>query len=254
MAQPCWYELMTTDPRGAEGFYRAVVGWDTRPFEAADPSSYTLWLNGERAIGGLMPLPEPARGGPPSWVMYVAVDDADATVAKARSLGGKLEVGPREIPDVGRFAVLSDPQAAVFAILQPQDPAAGGADGPPQQGDISWRELATSDREGAARFYGALFGWQMQNPHDMGEPVGVYQEFGLAGAPLGGIYRKPKDAPGPSSWLFYARVRDLGAALAAAGSHGGQVLAGPMEVPGGGHIAQLRDPQGAMFALHQPRS
>ena len=249
-----WHELMTTDPKAAESFYAKVVGWTAQPFPGMDPP-YTTWMSGEQPVGGLMELPAEAKAGgaPPNWLLYVAVADADATVAQARSLGARVEVEPREIPGVGRFAVLCDPQGAVFAILQPADPSAYGEETVPAPLEISWRELATTDRVGATAFYAALFGWEKQNANDMGEPVGVYQEFGRPGLPLGGIYRKPDDMPFPPFWLLYARVPDLEASLAAVTDGGGRVLMGPMEIPGGDRIAQILDPQGAVFALHQAK-
>jgi hypothetical protein len=258
MAEPwhgrfCWYELMTTDTKAAEGFYGKVVGWDARPFPAGGP--YTLWMKGEEGVGGLMELPAEAKAGgaPPNWMLYVAVENADATAKQAASLGAKVQVPPTEIPSVGRFAVLSDPAGAYFAVLQPSDPSAGRPEAPPAPLDISWRELATTDRERAMAFYAALFGWEKQNANDMGEPVGVYQEFGRPGMPLGGIYTKPADMPFPPHWLLYAKGVDLDASLAAVRAGGGQVLNGPMEIPGGDSIAQCLDPQGAAFALHQAK-
>jgi hypothetical protein len=258
MAQPwhgrfCWHELMTTDPKAAEGFYGKVVGWGTQPFAAAGP--YTLWTKGEHGVGGLMELPAEAKAGgaPPNWMQYVAVEDADATVKQAAALGARVEVPPTAIPGTGRFAVLSDPAGAHFAILQPADPAAGSPEAPPEMLEVSWRELATTDREGAMVFYQALFGWEKQNANDMGAPIGVYQEFGRPGMPLGGIYTKPADMPFPPFWLMYVKVPDLEASLAAVKEGGGTVLVGPMEIPGGDRVAQCLDPQGAAFALHQTK-
>jgi len=251
----CWYELTTTDPKGAEGFYGKIVGWSTRAYPGGAP--YTLWMKGEERVGGLMEFPAgaAAAGASPGWMPYVAVEDAFATAKHAEALGGRAEVGPKEIPDVGRFAILSDPAGARFAILQPADPSASsGTDAAPAPLDISWRELATTDREGAVTFYTALFGWEKQNANDMGEPVGVYQEFGRGGQPLGGIHKKPADMPFPPFWLLYARVEDIEASLAAVKAGGGTILTGPMEVPGGDRIAQVLDPQGAAFALHQAKA
>jgi predicted enzyme related to lactoylglutathione lyase len=259
MAEPwhgrfAWYELMTTDPMAAEGFYTKVVGWGTRPAPGME-TTYTLWTRGEQPVGGLMQIPAEAKAGgaPPNWLLYVAVQDADATVVQARSLGGRVEVGPREIRGAGRFAVLADPQAAVIAILQPSDPTAYGPEEPPAPRDFSWRELATTDRETATAFYAALFGWERLSANDTGEPVGIYQEFGRGGTPLGGIYKKPADMPHPPFWLPYAKVPDIQASVAAVKAGGGTVLMGPMEIPGGDRIAQCRDPQGAAFALHQAK-
>jgi predicted enzyme related to lactoylglutathione lyase len=249
-----WSELTTTDPKAAEGFYKSVVGWTSEPFPGAG-MPYTIWKVGDKGIGGMMAItPEmKAAGVPPNWVFYVGVHDADAAAARAKSLGGRIEVPPSDIPDVGRFAILSDPQGAHFAILQPQGPSPSGPDAAPTVGEISWRELATTDLQAAMSFYSALFGWEMLKPNDMG-PLGIYQEFGRFGRSQGGIYRKPAEMPFPPHWLLYASVRDLNAAVATVKSHGGTVLNGPMEVPGGDLIAQIMDPQGAAFALHQAKS
>ncbi len=247
-----WYELMTTDAEAAAGFYSRVVGWGTQPAPGVQ-ARYAAWTAHDQPIGGVMELPTGARAGGvlPRWVVYVAVTDVDATVEKARALGGRLEEGSGDVPGEGRYAVLSDPQGAVFAVLQPSDPARFEPETVPAPLEISWRELATTDREAATAFYAALFGWQRQNAIDMGDPVGVYQEFGRPGLPLGGIYAKADHAPFTPRWLIYAKVPDIEASLAAATAGGGTVLAGPMEIPGGDRVAEIQDPQGAAFALHE---
>jgi predicted enzyme related to lactoylglutathione lyase len=242
------------DKKAAEAFYGRVVGWSAEPFPGSD-MGYTIWKAGDKGIGGLMELPAEARkgGAPPNWMAYVGVNDVDASAAQAQALGGKLEHPPTDIPSVGRFAVLSDPHGAHFAILRPLGPSPEGPDEPGAVLEISWRELATLDLGAARSFYTALFGWEMLTANDMG-PLGVYQEFGRFGVPLGGMYEKPTDMPFPPHWLVYARVGDIQASVAAAKTLGGTVLNGPMEIPGGGLIAQLLDPQGAAFALHQAKS
>jgi hypothetical protein len=247
-----WYELRTTDAEAAEGFYTRVVGWGSHP-DLGPETRYTTWTANDEPVGGLVELADEAAAGGvlPGWMLYVAVEDIDATIRQAQALGGRLEAGPSDVPDDGRFAVLSDPQGAVFSILQPSDPGRFEPETIPAPLEISWRELATTDREAATEFYCALFGWQRQDAVDMGAPVGVYQEFGRPGLPLGGIYTKPHDAPSPARWLIYAKVPDLEASLAAATAGGGTILAGPTETPGGDRIAEILDPQGATFALHQ---
>ncbi len=246
-----WSELMTTDTKAAERFYTRVVGWKAEPFDGAK-GPYTLWKAGDQAVGGLMGMPAEMRAGgtPPCWMIYVGVRDADAAAARVRSLGGKVEIPARDIPKVGRFVVLSDPQGAAFLILQPDGPTPTGPETAPAPLEISWRELATSDLAGATAFYRGLFGWEMLKAHDTGA-MGVYQEFGRFGRSLGGMYRKPADVPAPPHWLIYAKVPDVQAAVAAVKAEHGQVLNGPMEVPGGDLVAQILDPQGAAFALHQ---
>jgi len=248
-----WSELMTEDTKAAEDFYTRVVGWTAEPFPGSD-MRYTIWKAGDRRVGGLMALPAEAKAGgaPPNWMTYVGVHDADASAAKAQALGGKVELPPTVIPSVGRFAVLSDPQGAHFAILHPDGPSPTGPDTAGAVLEISWRELATGDLAAAKSFYTELFGWEMLSANDVG-PLGTYQEFGRFGVPLGGMYEKPAEMPFPPHWLVYARVPDIHASVTAVKALGGTVLNGPMEIPGGGLVAQILDPQGAAFALHQAK-
>ncbi len=244
-----WYELMTTDPDAAQDFYGDVVGWSTAPFEESK-TPYTLWMNGESPVGGVMELPEEARsaGSPPHWLAYIATPDVDETARKAKELGGKVLVPAQDVPNVGRFAVLKDPQGAVFAAYKSATETQDG-DGQPKVGEFSWHELATTDHEAALDFYSQLFGWEKTESMDMGE-AGTYQMYGQKGQTYGGIYNKTADQPGPPAWLFYATVPSADQAVEKVKAKGGQVLNGPMEVPGGDWVAQCLDPQGAAFAVH----
>jgi hypothetical protein len=194
-----------------------------------------------------MAQPESARqsGAPPSWLVYIGTPDVDATAAAAERLGGKVLKAPADIPGVGRFAVLCDPQGAAFALFKPGAPAGDGAPGT----DFSWHELATSDHQAALAFYSELFGWARGPAHDMG-PGGIYQLIELGGTQVGGAY-KLMDASKPPHWLTYIRVTSVDKAAAAAKAAGGRVTQGPMEVPGGSRIAQILDPQGGAFAVHE---
>jgi predicted enzyme related to lactoylglutathione lyase len=248
-----WYELMTTAPDAAVDFYTSLIGWDTAPFGPVEgvegEEGYTMWMKGETPVGGLMLLPEEAKaaGAPPHWLAYVGTSDVDATAEQAGGLGANVLVPPTDIPTVGRFAVLQDPHGAVFAIYKPEgDPP---PEDEPSSGCFSWHELATKDYAGAYDFYAALFGWEKTDAMDMGE-AGVYQMYGRGGAPLGGMYNLTEDMPWPPNWLYYIQVDDVHEAAGRVTELGGQVIVGPMEVPGGGHIAQCQDPQGGMFAMH----
>jgi predicted enzyme related to lactoylglutathione lyase len=244
-----WHELLTTDTAGAAGFYPKVVPWRTAP---SSMPGYTIWMAGQVQIGGLMALPAEAGAPPPHWLMYVGTPNVDATCSQAQGLGARVVKSAADIPNVGRFAVLADPQGATFAVFTagsgqaPQPP-------PPAQGGFSWHELATTDVAGALRFYGELFGWRKGPGHDMG-PAGVYQIFEHGGNQVGGMCR-PGAAHTAPSWLSYVHVADSARAVAAAKSGGGRLLHGPMEVPGGSWIALLIDPQGGAFAVHEmPRA
>ncbi len=245
-----WYELMTTDPAGAKAFYGAVIGWTSTPFEGADPP-YDIWNTEHGPIGGVMELPEQAAadGAPSHWMGYIATPDTDATTARARELGGGVLVSPSDIPTVGRFAVIQDPFGARFVAFTP---AKGGTAAPPRPrpGEVSWHELMSDDYLGALAFYVDLFGWEKGDAIDMG-PAGTYQLVRVQGAAsdFGGMMNRPPEMP-VSTWLYYINVSDLDAAVERVGAHGGQVLHGPMEVPGGDRVCLCQDPQGGAFALH----
>jgi predicted enzyme related to lactoylglutathione lyase len=116
----CWAELDTTDMHSAEKFYTGLFGWGVkRGGEAANETAYTEWQHDGRSIGGMMKIPKEWGPVPPNWLVYFASSDVDATAKKTGELGGAAIVPPNDIPDMGRFAVLRDPQGAVFAVFRP---------------------------------------------------------------------------------------------------------------------------------------
>jgi predicted enzyme related to lactoylglutathione lyase len=255
-AQSCdfiWYELLTGDPDAASDFFTQIIGWRTQIWEGGE-RPYRMWVADDVPVAGTMELPEDARAGgtPPHWLPYVRTPDIKATVSRARELGAGIYLEPMTITGVGRIAVIADPQGAVFAVHQPEaePPARPDTHGP---GWFSWHELMTTDWEAAFDFYHDLFGWEKTDSMDLGE-VGLYQMYGLAGNTLGGMYNKPPDMPGPPHWLLYITVEDVHAAVEKVKELGGELLNGPMTVPGGDWVAQCRDPQGAVFALHSAPS
>jgi predicted enzyme related to lactoylglutathione lyase len=247
-----WYELMTTDTAAAKAFYGAVAGWGIQ--DADMPGmDYGMFTAGSTAIGGVMELPESARaaGAPPHWMGYVHVDDVDASADQAGRLGGTLYVPPTDIPEVGRFAVIADPQGASIALYKSASPAPEAADTAMRPGHMGWHELYAADWEAVYPFYEALFGWRKDEAVPMGE-MGTYQLFTPGGPAIGGMITKPPHLPVPF-WLYYIATDAIDAAKDRVTAAGGRVLYGPMEVPGGAFIVQAMDPQGAMFALVGPR-
>ena len=244
-----WYDLLTTDVAAARAFYRRVAGWSVEIWSAGD-EPYPMWTVGDRPIGGVMDLPPEARaqGAPPHWMGYVGATDVDATTARAQELGARVLVAPRDIPEVGRFGVLCDPDGAVFAPFAPRGEMPG-CDEPPEVGDVSWHELLTADHARGFDFYRALFGWEIDHDVDLGE-YGTYRIYRAGGPPVGGMMDRPPGMP-VAAWLFYVRTDDIDAAVERVRAAGGAVLNGPMEVPGGDRVAQCRDPQGATFALRE---
>jgi predicted enzyme related to lactoylglutathione lyase len=148
-----WHELLTTDTAAAAAFYPKVVPWRTQP---SNMPGYTIFMAGGTQVGGLMALPADASGTPAHWLVYVGTPNVDATCAQAQGLGARICKAATDIPNVGRFAVLADPQGATFAVFTPSGPPPGPS---PDQGAFSWHELQTTDVAAALRFYGQLVGW-----------------------------------------------------------------------------------------------
>lgn len=244
-----WFDLMTGAVEGAKAFYTHVLEWGTEAWDG--PMPYTLWTvaKGE-AVGGLMPLPAEA-GAPPHWLGYVETGDIAKCEALVKELGGAVHHSAEAIPGVGKFAVVADPQGAVFALLEPendQSPAIARE----RIGNFSWAELNTTDWKAAFEFYSTLFGWVESGRMEMREGAGDYVMFHEAGGDRssGGLSNMAQLMGVPAHWLFYTNVSDLDLALSRVKEGGGKVLNGPMEIPGNARIAQCRDPEGAYFALY----
>ena len=242
-------ELMTEDTAAATAFYTKILGWNSKD-SGGDPA-YTEFHVGSRGVGGMMKMPADAKsmGAKPMWMPYVSVDDADASVKEIEQLGGKVIRPVQDIAHVGRFAVLSDPQGAVFAIIKPDGPPPPATTPAPQPGEFSWLELATTDLEAALTFYSKAFGWQALHRHDMG-PMGIYLIFGSDGMQRGGMFKMGPQHGSHPFWLPYAAVTNADTSAAAVTAAGGRIVNGPMDVPDGGRIVQILDPGGALFALH----
>lgn len=245
-----WYELMTTDTAAAAAFYGEVLGWGARD-AGMEGQPYTLLSAGEAQIGGMMAMPEAyaAGGGRPGWIGYIAVPDVDAGAAQVQQAGGAVHRAAEDIPGVGRFAVVADPQGAAFVLFK------GNGQMPPAPppgtpGHAGWHELHATDWPAEFAFYAGLFGWTKGEAIDIG-PMGTYQLFAIDAVPSGGMMTDP-DAGQRPFWMYYFNVRDIRAAAATVTAKGGQVLHGPHEVPGGAWIVNCADPQGAMFALVAP--
>jgi len=114
----CWTELATRDTKSAERFYTQLFGWSAKTGMADSTMPYTEFSLNGTAFAGMMPIQPEWGNVPPYWMPYFATADCDATAAKTRQLGGSARVPPTDIPNVGRFAVLVDPQGATFAIVK----------------------------------------------------------------------------------------------------------------------------------------
>ena len=248
LGRPLWYELMTTDMKAAEAFYRAVNGWTSAPFEGA-PQPYSMFnRSGDVTVAGLMTRPEDMKA-PPFWAMYIGVPKLEDAADHIKRLGGGECSPVIEVPGVGRMQMMADPQGAAFYIYEPSTtefrPEAAA-----EIGEASWHELMTTDATAAMKFYHEVFGWQPSEALDMGA-MGTYQMFNRPHGMIGGMMNKPPEmAHVPPNWQIYFRVPDIASAVERIKASGGQILNGPMEVPGGDMVVNAMDPQGAAFSLH----
>jgi predicted enzyme related to lactoylglutathione lyase len=248
-----WYELMTPDPDGSKAFYDAVVGWQVGP-GINEYNGYRMIVRNDGGnAGGLLPItPEMMEhGARPTWLGYIHVADVDGAVRATEAAGGSVLLPPMGIPDVGRTALVRDPQGAAFYVMEPTPPAdkpdaRSDVFAPNELGRCAWNELATSDQKAALDFYTRQFGWTAGDSMPMGD-MGDYQFIHQDGQMIGAIMTKAPE--NPVRWRFYFRVADVDAAKAAAERGGGTIVHGPQEVPGGDRVLIGRDPQGAEFAL-----
>ena len=248
-----WYELMTPDAEGSKTFYDAVVGWNIGE-GVAEYNGYRMIGTADGGFtGGVLPITDEMQqhGARPTWLGYLNARDVDAKLAEIESAGGKTLMGATDIPNVGRIAMVADPQGAPFYVMKPIPPEgkenqASTVFSPTDQGRCAWNELSTSDPVAARQFYGQQFGWTSDNFMPMGEH-GEYRFIDNEGLTLGAI-AGAMEGQHPH-WRFYFRVPSVGSAKQTVEAKGGKVIMGPMEVPGGDRIVIGIDPQGAEFAL-----
>ncbi len=247
-----WYELMTTETDAAAEFYGAVVGWSVADSGQTD-KAYQQWSIAGQTVGGLMAIPADAgeHGMRPMWAGYLNVADVDQSLAGITAAGGAVHMPATNVPGIGRFAMVSDPQGAIFYVMTPIGAQPSSSFAPGCSGHGGWNELHTTDWSAALGFYGDQFGLAKTDAMDMG-PMGTYLLFNTGEDAVGGMMNSPDFAR--PMWLYYFNVDDIEAAKTRVESAGGAVLNGPHQVPTGDWVLQARDPQGAMFALVGPKA
>src|SRR5690554_1354453 len=156
-----WYELMTEHPEAAQSFYEKVVGWKLVPHQAGDVNYPTI-AAGDAYVGGFLTLTEDMcqHGARPTWIGYVGVDDVDSTAAKVEELGGAVLMPPRDIPGVGRVAMVTDPENIPFYIMRGASNDSSTAFSSEAVGHCCWNELMTLDQDITLAFYGPLLNWE----------------------------------------------------------------------------------------------
>jgi uncharacterized protein len=245
---PNWLDLSSPDTRASVDFYTALFGWTFEP-AGAEAGGYGFFRLEGRTVAALGPLTE--EGALPGWTVYFTTVDADRTTELVEQAGGRVRFTPFDVFAAGRMGGYTDPTGADFAVWQPRDTR--GLDLVDREGSLCWTECYSVDAERAKAFYRTVFGWQEQDV-----PLGevLYTVLTPAGGGTddahGGIMQLGPEhtARGTSShWLPYFEVPNADASLAIADKLGATVRIPPMDVHGVGRLAQLVDPQEAVFAV-----
>ena len=240
-----WADLGTTDAEGAKAFYPGLLGWEAEDNPIPDGGIYTMMRVNGLEVCAL--YQRSAEGVPPNWLSYVTVSSADEAAEKAREVGGSWMSAPFDVMEIGRMAVIQDPQGAVFAVWEPRQSIGARLVNDP--GAMSLNQLNAVSPEIARSFYSDLFGWRFEEMSQDPPYWGIYNGDRVNG----GMMPLPAEGGAPSHWLVYFTVSDLDGAAKRIGESDGQVMVAPMDVPGG-RIVVARDPQGAHFALFSGRT
>jgi uncharacterized protein len=246
-----WYELFTPDADAAQRFYADVVGWTVHPSQVPGMDYRVVESPEGDAVGGLM-QPPPGIEGPTTWRGYVEVADVDAAVADITGAGGAVHLPPMDVPNVGRLAMLADPQGATFYVIASSGPPARAFQASDQAtpGHATWNELAAPDPAAAIAFYADRFGWRQEGAMPMG-PLGDYQFLHHGDVVIGAAM--PVVMKARPGWQVYFHVADIDAAADRLKAGGGSVIQGPDQIPGGHYAVVAEDPAGARFGLVGPR-
>jgi predicted enzyme related to lactoylglutathione lyase len=236
-----YVELVTSDADAAKAFYNSLFGWEYEDTPIPEGMTYTMASRDGRQVGALFASDEQ----PPHWNCYVTVASADDAAERARESGGTVVMEPFDVMELGRMAVVVDPTGAALCLWEPKSHIGASLVNTP--GALTWNDLITPDPEGAAEFYGKLFGWTTEEIPE----AGGYRVIRNGERANGGMMPLDPERMGadvPPNWMPYFGHEDVGRVVEEVGGLGGQVYNGPMRMPQGS-IAVLGDPQGAAFAV-----
>jgi len=237
-----WRDLLAKNLDASKRFYGELFGWTTKEFPG--PSPYYVIQAGEKMIGGIMPIPK-GEPYPPFWMSYVSVSDVDACAERAKSAGGKIHRAPTDIPTVGRFAIIADPNGGTTAAFK-------SIQGDPQRDDMMgvnvfcWESLQTPNPKADIGFYKKVYGWIEST---FGDAITLGTGEGMANQ-LASVTAAPSGMP--TSWTTYVAVVSLSGARDRVKRLGGSIVVEAVPVPTMGAFAVVQDPDKAVICLFEP--
>jgi hypothetical protein len=240
-----WRDLVTENPELVKPFYAALFGWEFEEGRALG-APYTLVKSSGQYIAGISKTRRPQADQPVSqWLSFMSVADVDRAVDQTRAAGGSAVAGPLDLPNVGRGAVVLDPDGAPLGLLRSSlgDPADIAT---PALNRFLWTEHLSRDPQASAAFYASLVGFEVRKSDFGGKPYWVL----VKGRERAGLLRNPIAVDRPI-WLAYVRVADPAASAARAAQLGGRVLLAPRSDLRNGTMALIADPTGAVLALQK---
>ena len=239
-----WVDLVTGDVKKAAAFYHNVFGWDIRygrdgsfvraSYQGSPLATLSRYEEGE------------APEGEARWLISISVADIDAAAPAATKSGGEVLEGPADLPDRGRYALVSDPQGALLMLLE----ANGGdpADEAPSDNSWLWAELWTDNPASSALFYKSVIGYKSKTFKDAsGDKIVVFAHGNVARASM---VKTPWDGVEPN-WLPYMQVADVTATARQVLEHGGEIVIAPLVDSDGSRVAVVVDPTGGVFAIQE---
>lgn len=241
---PCWADLSTSDTARSQQFYGQLFGW-TAEAGGEEYGGYVTFSKEGLPVAGCMTnegQPDPQDG----WMIYLATDDARAAAEAAAAAGGAVVMPAMDVMALGSMAIVADTGRADVGLWQPGAHKGFGVLGQP--GTPAWFELHTRDYDAVVRFYRDVFGWDTEVVGDT--PEFRYTTLGKGDAAVAGIMDASAFLPdgAPAGWQIYFAVEDTDAALADVRRLGGAVLQ-PAEDTPYGRLAQVADPNGAVFKI-----
>lgn len=245
-----WYDLVTDDVQAVKSFYSQLFGWQYEEIQGDDVVYTVAKLNGE-PIAGIAPLRR--RGNRVSssrWLSLLSVEDVDRAAEQVKQAGGEVNMEPRDVPDRGRMALVTDPQGAMVVLIRSTggDPPDVDPNAAPIPNRWMWTELWARDMDAAVQLYSSLVGYRTDKFAIPGNQN--YLILMRDGRRRAGVIKLPWEEVTPN-WLPYINVKDPAAVAARVSELGGRVLIAPRPDIRNGSVGVIADPSGAAFAIQK---